>query len=75
MYKWRAGRSCVYKNYVHLVFVTKYRRDVFTVEMLSSTKMVIKETCEQMECELLEFGGIPANPEYSHRSHFCISLY
>ena len=37
--------------------MTKYRRDVFTVEMLSSTKMVIKETCEQMECELLEFGG------------------
>jgi len=37
--------------------VTKYRRDVFTVEMLSSTEKVIKETCEQMECELLEFGG------------------
>jgi putative transposase len=25
--------------------------------MLLSTKEVIKETCEQMQCELLEFGG------------------
>jgi putative transposase len=57
MYEWRTGRSCLYKNYVHLVFVTKYRRDVFTKEMLCSTKEVIKETCEQMQCELLEFGG------------------
>ena len=57
MYEWRTGRSCLYKNYVHLVFFTKYRRDVFTKEMLDSTKEVIKETCEQMQCELLEFGG------------------
>ena len=25
--------------------------------MLSSTKERLKETCEQMQCELLEFGG------------------
>ncbi len=34
MYEWRTGKSCVFKNNVHLVFVTKYRRNVFTKEML-----------------------------------------
>lgn len=57
MYEWRTGRSCVYKNNVHLVFVTKYRRNVFTLEMLTRTKAIIEETCRQMDCELLEFNG------------------
>ena len=57
MYQWRTGRSCVFKNYVHLVFVTKYRCKVFTLEMLNRLKEIINETCNQMECELLEFGG------------------
>ncbi|MEH8237952.1 transposase, partial [Gallibacterium anatis] len=26
----RHGRHCVFNMHVHLVFVTKYRRDVFT---------------------------------------------
>lgn len=57
MYEWRTGRSCVYKNNVHLVFVTKYRRDVFTLTMLNSLQKIFLETCQQMDCELLEFGG------------------
>lgn len=57
MYEWRTGRSCIFKNNVHLVFVTKYRRDVFTLEMLESTRVVMEETCQQMDCELMEFGG------------------
>jgi putative transposase len=57
MYPWRTGRSCVYKNNIHLVFVTKYRRDVLTVDMLNRLKDIYHETCEQMDCELLEFGG------------------
>jgi putative transposase len=57
MYKWRTGRSCVFKNTVHLVFITKYRRDVFTEEMLARMKELMNETCEQMEAELIEFGG------------------
>nr|UWX38835.1 IS200/IS605 family transposase [Aeromonas salmonicida subsp. salmonicida] len=57
MYDWRTGRSCIFKNNVHLVFVTKYRRGVFTKEMLERTEAIMKETCEQMDCELLEFGG------------------
>jgi putative transposase len=57
MYEWRTGRLCLYKNNVHLVFVTKYRRKVFTKEMLERVNDIIKETCEQMDCELIEFGG------------------
>jgi len=57
MYQWRTGRSCVYKNNIHLVFVTKYRRNVFTLEMLERLKVIFRETCEQMDGELLEFGG------------------
>lgn len=57
MYEWRTGRSCVYKNNLHLVFVTKYRRDVLTSTMLDRLKEIFDETCKQMDCELLEFGG------------------
>ena len=56
-YEWRTGRSCVYKNFYHLVFVTKYRRNVFTQPMLERMNDIFKETCEQMGCELLEFNG------------------
>jgi putative transposase len=54
---WRTGRSCLYNNNVHLVFTTKYRRKVFTIEMLERINSILKETCQQMDCELLEFGG------------------
>jgi putative transposase len=57
MYEWRTGRSCVYKNHVHLVFVTKYRRDVLTKTMLERLNEIFTETCEQMDCELLEHNG------------------
>jgi putative transposase len=56
-YEWRTGRSCVYKNFYHLVFVTKYRRNVFTQPMLDRMNILFKETCDQMGCELLEFNG------------------
>ena len=56
-YKWRTGRYCVFKNYVHLVFVTKYRRGVFTKKMITLLEETLKETAVQMDCELLEFGG------------------
>ena len=48
---WRKGRSVIYKNTAHLVFVTKYRRKVFSDFLLQITENVIRETCQQMECE------------------------
>ena len=56
-FHWRTGRSCVFKNFIHLVFVTKYRREVFTEKMLQRAEEIFKETCMQMSAELIEFGG------------------
>jgi len=56
-YPWRTGRSCTFKNFYHLVFVTKYRRDVFTPHMLLRIQTIFHETCEQMNAKLLEFNG------------------
>ncbi|WP_252177845.1 IS200/IS605 family transposase [Endozoicomonas sp. 4G] len=57
MYKYRSGRSCVFRNNVHLVFVTKYRKNVFTKEMIDRLREIFSETCLQMDCELMEFDG------------------
>ena len=67
-YSWRTGRSYIYKNYFHLVFVTKYRRDVFTKEILARLSEIFKETCMQMDAELLEFNG-----EHDH-VHLLVSV-
>ena len=69
MYEWRTGRSCVFKNNVHLVFVTKYRRNVFTKEMLDRLSDIFRETCEQMDCELHECNG-----EHDH-IHMMVSVH
>lgn len=56
-FEWRTGRTCVFKNFAHLVFVTKYRRGVLTESMLLRLKEIFSETMKQMKGELLEFGG------------------
>jgi putative transposase len=56
-FPWRTGRSCVFKNSLHLVFVTKYRRKAITDKMLYRLKELFNETCKQMDAELLEFNG------------------
>lgn len=53
----RRGRSVVYNLHVHLVFVTKYRRDVLTGPMLTRCEQVMRDVCAQMGAELREFGG------------------
>lgn len=57
LYPWRTGRSCTFKLFCHLVFVTKYRRKVLSDEMLIRVEELMSETCDQMGCELLEFNG------------------
>ena len=56
-FEFRTGRSCVFKNYIHLVFVTKYRRNAITAEMLLRLEDIFRETMTQLEGELIEFGG------------------
>ena len=55
-YEWRTGRHCVFKNYYHLVFVTKYRRRVFTKEMIERMRQIFAETMVRMYKDLLEFS-------------------
>lgn len=72
-YEWRTGRKCVYMNFVHLVLVTKYRRNAITPKMLKRMEELVVETCLQMSCELLEFNGendhvhllVSVNPKWS----------
>lgn len=53
----RTGRHCVFFVHVHLVFVTKYRRQVFTKEILKHMKQIFIDICENFEAELKEFEG------------------
>jgi putative transposase len=42
---------------VHLVFVTKYRRGVFTKDILDDMRVVFASVCTDVEAELVEFDG------------------
>jgi putative transposase len=53
----RHGRHCVFMMHVHLVFVTKYRREVFTKEVLNDLRGIFSGVCNDFEAELLEFDG------------------
>ncbi len=53
----RAGRHCVSKLHVHLVFVTKYRRCVFTKAVLRRLEEVLETVCNDFEAQLIEFDG------------------
>jgi putative transposase len=51
------GRSSVYTLQVHLVFVTKYRRPVFTDAMLTYCEHLVSTICGDLRAELREFNG------------------
>lgn len=53
----RRGRHCVFMMHVHLVFVTKYRRNVFTREILDDLRPIFSRVCADFEAELVEFNG------------------
>jgi putative transposase len=53
----RHGRHCVFNMHVHLVFVTKYRRGVFTKQILDDLKIIFEQVCLDFESELVEFDG------------------
>lgn len=53
----RTGRHCVFMMHVHLVFVTKYRRGVFTKEILDDLRGIFVKVCSDFEAELVEFDG------------------
>lgn len=43
--------------HVHLVFVTRYRRRVFTREILEHLEMIFKNVCSNFEASLIECEG------------------
>src|SRR3990170_7304782 len=53
----RHGRHCVFMMHVHLVFVTKYRRGVFTKAILDDLRGIFASVCADFESELVEFDG------------------
>ena len=55
--EFRRGRLCVFLMHVHLVFVTKYRRNVFTSEVMERLSEIFKSVCEDFEADLIEFDG------------------
>lgn len=53
----RTGRHCVFMMHVHLVFVTKFRRGVFTKPILDDLRPIFANVCKKFEAELVEFDG------------------
>ncbi len=53
----RPGRTCVFLMHVHLVFVTKYRRKVFTKQILDELKEIFVSICHDFEAKLIECEG------------------
>lgn len=53
----RTGRHVAHNLHAHLVFVTKYRKDVLDDEMLTRCEEIMRKVCEDFEAELKEFNG------------------
>jgi len=54
---YRSGRHCVFNMHVHLVFVTKYRKAIFTESDIDELRIIFKGICESFEAELVEMDG------------------
>jgi putative transposase len=50
------GRS-VSDMKAHLVLTSKYRKKVFTAEMLNRLGVVVRDLCEKWDCKLVEFNA------------------
>ena len=53
----RHGRHCVFAMHVHLVFVTKYRRNVLDGDALRRLHTMFAKICTDFEAELVEMDG------------------
>jgi len=54
---YRSGRHCVFELHAHLVFITKYRGNVFSDAHLKSLESIFRSVCADFETELVEFNG------------------
>ncbi|MDP4509909.1 IS200/IS605 family transposase [Nonomuraea turcica] len=53
----RTGRHCIFVLHAHLVFITKYRHQVFTRAHLERMEQIMRDVCADFETELAEFNG------------------
>ena len=53
----RTGRHCVFALHVHLVFVTKYRRNVLTEAAHETLRAIFAHICQEFEARLVEANG------------------
>ena len=53
----RTGRHCIFLMHVHLVFVTKYRENIFSEQILAELKGIFAKIANDFEAELKEFNG------------------
>jgi putative transposase len=54
---YRRARHSVSLLHAHFVFVTKYRRAVFTDAMLTLCEQTMRGVCAELDIELVEFNG------------------
>lgn len=55
--EFRMGRHCVFLLHAHFVFVTKYRKDVFTKKHLQTLEKIFSKICKDFDVEMVEFNG------------------
>jgi putative transposase len=53
----RKSSHAVYCIHLHIVLVTKYRRQVITLEILQRLEQIISELCQEQKNVLVEFNG------------------
>jgi putative transposase len=53
----RRGRHCIFKLHVHLVFVAKYRRNVFDKASIRRLREIFAGVCAGFEAHLAEMDG------------------
>lgn len=55
--EFRTGRHCVFALHVHLVFVTKYRRDVLSEYAIRDLTAIFAKVCTDFGARLIECNG------------------
>lgn len=53
----RSGRNCVFDMHVHLVFVAKYRRLIFTKPVLLELEKIFSKVCQKFGAKLIDLNG------------------
>ena len=57
--KYKSNNNIVYSCKYHVVWCPKYRRKVLTGNIELTLKELIQETCEELQCELIELELMP----------------